>query len=268
MPPLEPNPATDGEILALHDVAWQTAGRSILGPVTCAIARGESVAVVGPNGAGKSTLLKCLAGIIDSWTGQIRVAGRDLHGMASRERARQISYVPQPGDTPPPFTVEEFVAMARYPWLAGLARPGVADQAAVERALDLTATGAWRGRQIVTLSGGERQRVHIAAALAQDAAILLLDEPTAFLDYRQQALVLALLRRIRREAGKTIVAVHHDINQAAAGSDRILALDAGRITYWGPAADALQAGILESIYGLPFRLLAEAGRPLPLALPR
>lgn len=257
-----PSPLLD--IAGLH---LTLEGATILRGLDLAIEAGEAVSIVGPNGAGKSTFLKCLAGIHRHWAGDIRLTGRPLLGIPPRKLARTVSYVPQAQWADMPFTVHEFVLMGRYPHLSPFSTYGTEDREAVEQALTETGTRGLRNRLVHTLSGGERQNVYIAAALAQEADVLLLDEPTAFLDYRHQIDILATIARINREASKTVITVNHDVNAAVRNSDRILALKDGETAFLGTSDDFLRREVLESVFDTPFRFVDDPQSDTPLALP-
>src|SRR5262245_36782497 len=199
-------------------------GREILRDLTFSIAAGERVAIIGPNGAGKTTLLKSLNRILRGGTGAIRIAGRPLGSYRQHELARRIAYVPQAETRTAPFTVRESVEMARYPHLGPLAPVRPEDGAAVDRSLDAVGIRALSDRSLDTLSGGELQKALLAAALAQESDILLLDEPTAFLDPSQQTEILGVLARVHRERGATILSVTHDLNEALGHAQRVIAL--------------------------------------------
>ena len=211
-------------VLALEDFSLDLGGRAILRSLTFSVRKSERIAIVGPNGAGKTTLLKCLNRIHFRGRGSIRVAGRPLKEYSQDELARRLAYVPQAEGLSVPFTVEEFVLMGRYPHLGPLTSVGQKDREAVRGALEATGTTSFAERSLDTLSGGERQKVFLAAALTQEADILLLDEPAAFLDPAHQVDIYRLLRRIHRERGTTILSVTHDLNTALTHSDRVLAL--------------------------------------------
>ena len=224
-------------------------------------------AVIGPNGAGKSTLLRCIDGIVEPSAGSIEICGRPLQAYSRRELARTVSYVPQLGAESLDYTVRAFVEMGRFPYLAAWAALTEADQAAVSEALDVTEVTEFADRPMASLSGGERQRASIAAALAQGGSILLLDEPTSFLDYRHQAQILDLLDRLHREKGLTVVVVTHDLNSAVASADTVLALKRGRVEWDGAPADLLEECVLAEIFDAEFRLVEGGRRGLPFVLP-
>ena len=201
--------------LEIQALSFSVRGEDILRDVSVRMHAGEHWSIIGANGAGKSTLLKCLLRIHTGWRGRVSMFGRPLESYSQRELARRIAYVPQAGGGQRyPFTVRQFVMMGRYAYSGpfGSAHRGDAD--AVGTALTRAGVTALAERSMDTLSGGERQKVLIAASLAQGGDILLLDEPTAFLDYRHQAEVSDILRTINTRYGATIVRVTHDVNGA------------------------------------------------------
>jgi iron complex transport system ATP-binding protein len=251
----------------LRNLSVSVDGTEILCDLSLEVARGEFLAVIGPNGAGKSTLLRCLDGLIRPTGGEIELDGRQLGSHARRQLARAVSYVPQADVRTLPFTVRSFVEMGRYPHLGSWAALKAEDHAAVIDALEDTDTAEFAARSMRSLSGGERQRVLIAAALAQGGSILLLDEPTTFLDYRHQMQIVELLERLHGEQGYTIVAATHDLNRMVAGCDAVLALRSGRVEYQGPASGVYSTERLDAIYGTRFDLVVAPGRETPLVVP-
>ena len=241
--------------LDVRDLSYQVDGTAILHGVSLRVEAGRYVSIVGPNGAGKSTFLKCLNRILVAAGGEIRVHGRSLAAYSQSQLAREIGYVPQGGTDDIPFTVFEFAMLGRYPHLSPFTPTSAEDEAAVRRALALTGADGLAERPCHTLSGGERQRVLIAAALVQDARILLLDEPTTFLDPHHQQDILRLLARLHQESGVTILSVTHDINAAAMASDEILALREGRAVFHGPPAGLMEAEVLRELFGRSFLLV-------------
>ena len=219
---------------------------------------GQLLAVVGPNGAGKTTLLRLLAGSLTPQHGQVRLDDRPLDELDDRERARALAVVPQSESSPFPVTVREMVAMGRYAHLGPWERAGVRDRAVVERALTRCAVAELANRQLGELSGGERQRARIARALAQEAPILLLDEPTAGLDLRYRMELFHLLRELLAE-GLAVLVITHDLNLAARFADRLLLLDRGHATARGAPAEVLSREALETVYEWPLRLVAHPG---------
>jgi iron complex transport system ATP-binding protein len=219
-------------------------------------------AVVGPNGAGKSTLLKCLARLLPIPPGIVFVDGRDLAALHGRERARLIGYVPQEPSFVFNYAVLDFVLTGRAAYLAPFASPSAADRRAAEEALSFVGLGAEAGRPFLELSSGERRLVLIARTLAQQSEILLLDEPTTFLDPRHEAEVMALLRRLADEKRKTLLITLHDLDLAARGADAMVFLREGRVVAAGPAAEVLTEDLLRRVYDLDLTILEHAGRKI------
>jgi iron complex transport system ATP-binding protein len=239
----------------------------VLNGVDLEVGEGELLAIIGPNGAGKSTLLRSLDGLQSSHGGRVEVDGRPVSGLQRRELARVISYVPQTDVPADGYTVRAFVEMGRYPYLAAWSALSAEDRRAVDEALELTETVHLAARSMKTLSGGERQRVWIATAIAQGGTILLLDEPTSFLDYRHQVQVLDLLGRLHAESGYTVVAVTHDLNGLVADADSVLGLVDGRVEYSGSPRELFDTAVLSRIYGNDFVLVAGGRHGLPLVMP-
>lgn len=241
----------------------------ILRNISVKIFAGETWSIVGPNGAGKSTLLKCLMRIQRGWEGQVHLFGRSLKSYTQRELARSMAYVPQAcGDNGFPYTVREFVRMGRYAYAGPFGSAHPRDSSAVDEALVRAGVAALSHRRFDTLSGGERQKVFIAAALAQDARVLLLDEPTAFLDYRHQAEVAAVLRTINRESEATILSVTHDVNAAILTGGQVLALRSGEIAWCGPTKAIVCEDRLRHIFDAAFRFLDDPVTGLRLVAPQ
>jgi iron complex transport system ATP-binding protein len=252
-------------LLAARGLAWQSRGRTILGPLDLDVLAGECLMVVGPNGAGKTTLLRLLTGLLPPSVGEVLHRGRSLADLPRRERARRIAYVPQVRLASVPLSVLETVLLGRYPHLSPLQlAPRAADFAAVEEALQVVGIGELRDRPLDELSGGERQAVYIAAALAQEAEMLVLDEPTTYLDARHQREVAALLVKLAREAGRTVVAATHDLNLASLLGDRLLALASGRVLAVGRPAEILRPDLLSRLFGTRFEVVRGGERPVTL----
>lgn len=212
------------------------------------VADGEWVALIGPNGAGKTTLLRALARLVP-FAGEIELDGRPLRELGRGELARLVAVVPQEPSTPPWMTVAEYVLLGRTPHLGPLAKEGARDREAAARALARLDLLAFVERRLGTLSGGEKQRVVVARALAQEAAIVLLDEPTAALDIGHQQQALDLLDGLRAESGLTLVAAMHDLTLAAQYADRMVLLDGGRVVADGAPAEVLTAPVIARHYG-------------------
>jgi len=247
---------------------YQAGDQKILDQVSFSVQRGESLSIVGPNGAGKTTLLKCLNRILESTQGSIRIFGRDLKQFCQSDLARVVAYVPQADGRMLPFTVYEFVLMGRYPYFSPFSSISRKDEEAAWDALCLTGTECLETRMMDTLSGGECQKVLIAAALAQSAEILLLDEPTTFLDPKHQAEILRILRNTNQESGLTLLTVTHDLNSAVIIGDRILALKEGRTVFQGLSLEIMSKDILFQIYGQEFDFVGHPQLDKVLAVPR
>lgn len=255
------------KLIHVENLKLSLSGNPILKGVSFAVEKGESVAVVGPNGAGKTTLIKCLAGLLNPTAGRVRLDGRALRDHTGKDLAKRLAYVPQATDRDVALSVEEFVALGRYPHASALAPLSSADRAAVNDALLAADLTALRDRPLASLSGGERQMAFVAAALAQETPLLLLDEPVAFLDYRHAARVAALLAAVRRDRGVAVLAVHHNLDYALAGSDRVIALKDGRIFFDGTPERLAEPARLEALYGTAFRIVSAADRSAPLVVP-
>ena len=224
--------------------------RPVLRGVTVTAPRGRIVGLLGPNGCGKTTLLRLLGGLLRPDSGAIRLDGRSIDALSRRDLARRVSMVPQETHAAFDFSVLDIVLMGRYPHLGPFELEGAADLAIARGALEATGTAQLEDRPFGTLSGGEKQRVVIAAALAQSADVMLLDEPTASLDLAYQIEVAALLQRLNASRGTTIVVCTHDLNLAAALCHDVVLLKAGRVLAHGPAAETITAAAIRATYGV------------------
>jgi iron complex transport system ATP-binding protein len=242
----------ENTVIEITRFSFSISSKAILKDISLNVKEGEYISIVGPNGAGKTTLLKCLDRIHKGGSGDIRIDGKPLDKYSQKELARKLSYVPQADGRISPFTVYEFVMMGRYPHLSPFSSPDKEDKDAVHDALTITGISEFAERFLRTLSGGERQKVFIAAALAQGAKVLLLDEPTTFLDPKHQTDVHRLLERANRERGFTVVSVTHDINSAVLTSRRILALKNGVVVFCGFVDKFMNNEILQKIYEKSF----------------
>jgi len=271
MPP-HTHPHTVPPALSARGLTASYQDKIVLEALDIDIAAGQITALCGPNGCGKSTLLRSLAGLLPLAKGEVRVNGRPLARLKRRELARTLTMLAQFNQIPEGLTVAELVAYGRYTYGSLLGSQSNADRAAVADALAATGLADYADRQVAALSGGERQRAWIAMALAQQCDILLLDEPTTYLDIHHQIDVLRELRRLNRERGLTIVWVLHELNQAAAFSDHIVLMRGGRILHQGSPDAMITPDCLYDTFDMSMMRLdhPESGEPvcLPSYLPR
>ncbi|TNC61823.1 ABC transporter ATP-binding protein [Rubellimicrobium roseum] len=230
-------------------------------------APGEMTVLVGANGCGKSTLLKTLARVLHPQAGEVRLDGQPIHGMSTREVARRLALLPQGPVAPEGLTVRELVAQGRFPHQSLLRQWSRDDAAAVERAMAATDVSAFADRAVDSLSGGQRQRCWIAMVLAQDSDHLLLDEPTTFLDLKVQVDLMALLARVARQEGRTVVLVLHEINVAAAFADRIVMMRAGQVVAAGAPREVITPASLRKVFDLEADVIPAPRTGRPVCIP-
>jgi iron complex transport system ATP-binding protein len=249
-------------VLRASRVSFAYRRDDVLRDVSVTAGRGDLVGILGPNGSGKTTLLKVLGGVLTPDGGTVSLDDRPLSHWPRREVARRVAFVPQETHAPFDFSVLDIVLMGRFPHLGTFALEGPADLAIARRALEATGTAGFEARAFNTLSGGEKQRVLIASALAQSPELMLLDEPTASLDIGHQLDVHALLSRLNRAQGVTMVLSTHDLNLAAALCRHLVLLRGGSVLASGPTADVLTAGAIRALYGVEAEVArhARAGR--------
>jgi iron complex transport system ATP-binding protein len=240
--------------LDLRGVSVTLGKARVVDRVTLEVARGEWVSLIGPNGAGKTTLLRAIAGLV-GFEGTIDVLGDDARALPRKELARRIAVVPQVPLMPPDATVLEYVLLGRTPYIGYFGTEGRSDHEAAAGALEELDLSPLADRRIDSLSGGERQRASLARALAQDAPILLLDEPTTSLDVGRQQQVLEIVDRLRVDGGLTVFSTMHDLTLAGQYTDRLLLLDRGRIVAGGLAGDVLTGPLIAEHYGADVEVL-------------
>ncbi|EIX1532071.1 iron-enterobactin ABC transporter ATP-binding protein [Cronobacter sakazakii] len=235
-----------------------------------AIPDGKFTAIIGPNGCGKSTLLRTLSRLMKPLGGQVRLDGEAIQHFATKEVARRIGLLAQNASAPGDITVAELVARGRYPHQPLFTRWRDEDERAVQKAMAATGVTALADQSVDTLSGGQRQRAWIAMVLAQETSILLLDEPTTWLDISHQIDLLELLCTLNREQGYTLAAVLHDLNQACRYANHLIALRDGKIIAEGAPSEIVDAALIEAIYGLRCMIIEDpvAGTPLVVPLGR
>lgn len=216
---------------------------------------GEFLALIGPNGSGKTTLIRGISGVLPPSSGKICFREQDLSALSIRERARLVSVVPQVKGIPEGLTVREIVSLGRTPYLNRFGKLTREDQDLIGEAITLTELEPFANKEAANLSGGEQQRIVLARALAQNTPILILDEPTVYLDLYYQIHLLEIVREIMERRSLTVIAILHDLNQAARYADRIALLSGGKITRIGPPRETLQPEILSESYRIPLRVI-------------
>jgi iron complex transport system ATP-binding protein len=249
------------EALRLDGVTVAYHGRAVLRDVDLVIGSGERVALIGPNGAGKSTLLKAATGLLTPTTGTVELTGVPVARLDRLQVARRLAVVPQQATLPFSTRVEEVVALGRLPHEHPLRGIGVADRAAIASSIERVGVGHLLGRDARELSLGERQLVLIALAVAQDAPILVLDEPTVHLDLRHQVGAMELLVDLNERDGTTVIAVLHDLGLAAHFFPRLVLLDGGRIVGDGPPEVVLAPDRIREVFGVDPALVRLPVRP-------
>ena len=227
-------------------------GKAILKDISLNFTMGRRTAIIGPNGAGKSTFLRAISGLNNDYEGTIELNGKGIRHMGRQKLARKLAILPQGLQAPPDTTVGTLVDYGRFPyrsWYGGSQDASV-DREAVEWALSVTKLEPFKDRQVMTLSGGERQRAWIAMALAQKPEILLLDEPTTYLDIAHQLEVMNLIESINREYGMTVIMVLHDINHALQYADELVVIKEGRLFAQGSPDEILTVDLIRDVFGV------------------
>lgn len=245
-----PTPAVE-----LVDVSFSYGKEPFIEGLSAAFPHGAVTSVVGPNGCGKSTMIKLIDGLLRPQAGEVRIDGVATLSLKAKERARRVAVLAQ-ASRPPAMTVEALVACGRYPYQAHQGRLSREDREQVERALELANVARFRAHELRRLSGGERQRAFIAMTLAQDTDLIVLDEPTTYLDIRACHETMELVRRLNVEAGKTVVMVIHDLDLALRYSDCLLVMERGRATASGTVEEVLATGAIERAFGVSIRACA------------
>lgn len=241
--------------------------RVVIEGVDVSIPEGSFTVIVGPNACGKSTLLKALARLIPASAGQVTLDGKAIHELPSKELARRLGLLPQSSLAPDGITVQDLVSRGRFPHQSLLSRWSREDERVVAEAMAATGVTDLRGRLLDELSGGQRQRVWVSMVLAQETPMLLLDEPTTFLDMAHQVELLDLIERLRGE-GKTVVAVLHEINLAARYASHLIAMRDGRIVAEGSPSEVVTEELVGRVFDLPCRVILDPDTGTPVVLPR
>ena len=242
-------------------------GETIIEDLSIRIPAGSFCSVIGPNGCGKSTLVKGLSGNLRLRSGSVRIGDRKLCSFSPRELARKLAYVAQSPHIPDQFSVRELVSHGRFPHLGWMGRMGVHDHEVVEWAMEQTGIGMLAGRDLTQVSGGERQRAWLALALAQEAEILLMDEPTTYLDIAHQFQTLEMVDSLQKETGRTVLMVLHDLNQAARYSDLIFVMQEGRLAAQGPPKEVMTEQMLSEVFSIETRVMQDELHGCPFFIP-
>ena len=270
----QPGAAAKGQLsanqgqLSAQGVQLGYGGQPIVKGVSLTPPPAQLTVLAGPNGCGKSTLLRGLARLLKPSQGQVILNGADIASRPARAVAKELGLLPQGPQAPAGLTVRELVARGRYPHRSLLRSWSREDEQALTQALADTHTTELAHRQVDSLSGGQRQRVWIAMALAQRTPVLLLDEPTTFLDLTHQVEVLDLLTDLNRERGTTVVMVLHDINLSARYADHIIAMRAGRVVAAGPPQEVIDADLVATVFDLDSDVITDPVSGTPLILPK
>lgn len=237
--------------------------QTVLDGLSLTLPAGKIIALIGPNGCGKSTLLNCFSRLLTPQSGAVLLDERSLSDFSSRQLARCLALLPQHHLTPEGITVRELVAYGRSPWISLWGRLSAEDNRRVNEAMAQTRISSLAGRRLTELSGGQRQRACLAMVLAQDTPLVLLDEPTTWLDLNHQVELMRLMEALKNQ-GKTVVAVLHDLNQASRYCDHLVVLANGRVTAQGSPEEVMRPALLKAVFGVEAEIHPEpiSGRPM------
>lgn len=241
--------------------------RTIIEDLSIKIPEGAFCSVIGPNGCGKSTLIKGLSRNLKIRCGAVTIQKKDLHSYDTKLLARKMAYVAQSPHVPEQFTVRELVGNGRFPHLGWLGRLSSQDQRAIDQAMERTEMTLLADRDLSALSGGERQRAWIAMALAQEADILLLDEPTTFLDIAHQFQTLEIIDSLQKQTHTTVLMVLHDLNQAARYSDLIFVMHEGMLVAQGAPKEVISEELLRKVFSIETRIMHDQVHDCPYFIP-
>ncbi|MBJ7288331.1 ABC transporter ATP-binding protein [Williamsia sp.] len=254
--------------LGARDLSLGYGAAAIVDGLSVDIPTGAITAIVGPNACGKSTLLRGLARLLKPTAGHVILDGADITSLKTKEVARRLGLLPQSSIAPEGITVADLVARGRFPHQKVMRQYSRDDQRAVAQAMEATGVTSIAGRPVDELSGGQRQRVWVAMVLAQQTPLILLDEPTTFLDIAHQIELLDLFAELNAEQDRTIVAVLHDLNHACRFADHIIAMKSGSIVAQGDPADVITAELVEDVYGLRCQIIDDPETGTPMVIPR
>ncbi len=254
-------------MLEIKSLSVSYSDKEILRNIELKLSAGEILALVGPNGAGKTTLIRTVTGVLSRNGGSIKVNDHEIDDLSQNERSRYIAVVPQARDLPEFFTVYQTVMIGRTPYLNWLGQPGEKDHQAVRKALNLTQLDELSGRLVGDLSGGEQQRVLLARALAQDAKIWLMDEPTTHLDFRHQSRFMNVVETMVKERQLAVLMVVHDLNTIACYADQVAILEGGRVVTCGKPGEVLTESTLSHVFNVPVHVITHPETGIPVILP-
>ena len=240
-------------MIQVRDVEFSYGKQEVLKGISFCMEKGEFVCVLGANGCGKTTLLKSILAFLTPQHAQVLLYGKDIHQMDERERARKIAYIPQYHTPPFPFTVRDVVLMGRTPHLSRICRPTEKDCRIADESMERLGIAHYANKSYTALSGGQRQMVVIARALAQQPDLLIMDEPTASLDFGNQYLVLAQVKKLARE-GMGVLMVTHNPDHAFYCADRIIAMEDGKILSMGDAGKVINEAVMKAVYHMPVKV--------------
>lgn len=255
-------------MLHVRDLTVSYGAATIIDGLALDVPRGGVTTIVGPNGCGKSTLLRAVAGLIPRERGEVVLNGRNTTEMKRREIARTLAVLPQTPVAPDGLTVRDLVGRGRHPHQTWLRQTSGNDRAMVDEMMELTQVAEFAERPLERLSGGQRQRAWIAMVLAQDTPLVLLDEPTTYLDLSHSVELLALIRRLADEMGRTVVMVLHDLNLAARFSDQLVVMKGGEVQAAGTPAEVVSEQLLADVFSLPAVVTEDPVAGGPLIVPR
>ncbi|MFC9328967.1 ABC transporter ATP-binding protein [Kitasatospora sp. NPDC057015] len=253
--------------LVAEDVSLRYGERAIATDLSVAVPDGSFTVIVGPNACGKSTLLRAFARLLKPAAGRVLLDGERISALPSKELARRLGLLPQSSNAPDGITVADLVARGRYPHQGLFRQWSGEDERVVAESMAATNVEELADRYVDELSGGQRQRVWLAMAIAQQTSLLLLDEPTTFLDIAHQVEVLDLCARLHREQGRTLVAVLHDLNQAARYATHLIAMRDGAVVAEGPPSEIVTADLVERVFDLPCQVIEDPQTGTPLVVP-
>ena len=255
-------------MLHVRDLTVSYGAATIIDGLVLDVPRGGVTTIVGPNGCGKSTLLRAVAGLIPRERGEVVLDGRNAAEMKRREIARTLAVLPQTPVAPDGLTVRDLVGRGRHPHQTWLRQASEKDSAMVDEVMELTQVSEFAERPLERLSGGQRQRAWIAMVLAQDTPLVLLDEPTTYLDLSHSVELLALIRRLADDMGRTVVMVLHDLNLAARFSDQLVVMKGGEVQAAGTPAEVVSEQLLAEVFSLPAVVAEDPVAGGPLIVPR